>query len=62
MGVLRFYSIENSIHLIGTCLKIVLCPTYVEVETLHPTPCYPILVFFQGVYFSATMALAATGL
>jgi hypothetical protein len=38
MGVLHFYFIENSINPIGTCLKIVLCPMYVEVETLYPTP------------------------
>jgi hypothetical protein len=33
MGVLRFYFIENSINLIGTCLKILQCPTYVHNKT-----------------------------
>ncbi len=32
-GVLYFYSIKNSIGLIGTCLKINTYPTYVEAET-----------------------------
>jgi hypothetical protein len=33
MGVLGFYSIENSINLIGTYLKILQCPTYVHDKT-----------------------------
>jgi hypothetical protein len=33
MGVLRFYSIKNSIDLIGTCLKILQCPMYVHNKT-----------------------------
>ncbi len=33
MGVLHFYSIKNSIDLIGTCLKILQCPVYVHDKT-----------------------------
>ncbi len=44
-GILTFYIIQNSINLIGTCLKIVLCLTYVQTETCTlllatPSPCY----------------------
>ncbi len=60
MGVLRFDSIENSIDLIGICLKIVLYPTYVQNETgtlllIFLSPCY------RGVNFCHTMKLAAAG-
>ncbi len=42
MGVLHFYSMVHYIDLIGTCLKILLDPMYVRVETRYPTPRYPI--------------------
>jgi hypothetical protein len=59
-GALCFYSIQNSINLIGTYLKIVLFPTYVQTETgtlllISLSLCY------QGVDFSHTMDLTATG-
>ncbi len=52
MGVLHFYSIENSIDLIGTCLKILQCRTYVHNKTgtlllVTLLPCY-----YRGVYFA----------
>jgi hypothetical protein len=53
MGVLRFYSIKNSIDLIGTCLKNLWDPTYVRVETMYPTPHYPISVFYQKSIFAS---------
>jgi hypothetical protein len=51
MGVLHFYFIQNGIDLIGNCLKIVLCPTYVKTETgtlllISQSPCYQELSFF----------------
>ncbi len=61
MGVLCFYSIENSINLIGTCLKILWDPTYVRVQIRYPSPHHPILVLYQGVYFCHTMVMAAAG-
>jgi hypothetical protein len=61
MGVLHFYSIENSINLVGTCLKILWDSTKVRVETRYPTPHHPISVFYQGVYFCHTMVMAAAG-
>jgi hypothetical protein len=56
-----FYSIENSIDLMGTCLKILQCPMYVHNKTstlllITLLPCY-----YCGVNFCHTMTLAAAG-
>jgi hypothetical protein len=61
MGVLRLNSIKNSINLIGTCLKILLCLMYVHDKTdtlllITLSPCY-----HCGVYFCHTMTLVAAG-
>ncbi len=64
-GGVTFYSIQNSIGLTGTCLKIVLCPMYVKTETgaWCPTPCFPIsMLLSRIVNFCHTMALTAVSL
>ncbi len=60
MGVVCF-SNENSINLIGTCLEILQCPTYVhdKAGTLLLLTLSPF--YYCSVYFCHTMMLAATG-
>ncbi len=60
-GGFTFFSIENSVVLIGSCLKILQCSTYVHNKTgtlllITLSPCY-----YCGVYFCHTMMLAAAG-
>jgi hypothetical protein len=61
IGVLCFYSIQNFINLIGTCLKIVLCSTYVhdETGTLLLVTLSP--YYYHRVYFFHAITLAAAG-
>jgi hypothetical protein len=53
MWVLHFYSIQYSINLISTCIKKLWDHVYVRVEMRYPTHHYPILVFYQGVFFAS---------
>ena len=61
MGVLRFYSIKNSIDLLGTCLKMLQCPKYVhdETGTLLLVTLSP--YYYHRVYFFHAITLAAAG-
>jgi hypothetical protein len=51
MGVLRFYSIQYSINLIGTHLKNLWDPTYVRFKTRYPTTRYPPAMILSRCWF-----------